>query len=57
MALRRFDLEVVRRWVEESCAAQGVVVKVARPEAVERAAALLREGRRPHRPGEGGPDA
>jgi len=40
---------VVRRWVEESCAAQGVAVKVTDEEAVGRVAALLGEGRRPHR--------
>ncbi|MCP3977512.1 MAG: hypothetical protein GY720_23755 [bacterium] len=57
MALNRVDLEVVRRWVEESCAAQGVVVKVAEPEAVERAAALLQEGRSPRRPREQAADA
>ena len=45
----KVDLEAVRLWVEESCAAQGVAVKVAEAEAVERAAALLREGRRPQR--------
>jgi hypothetical protein len=41
------DPEVVRRWVEESCEAQGVAVRVTDREAVERAATLLREGRRP----------
>ncbi len=57
MALN-FDLdEGMRRWVEESCTAQGVVVKVAEPEAVERAAALLREGRSAHRSDERAPDA
>jgi len=50
MALKRLDPEMVRRWVEESCAAQGVEVRVTEEEAVGRAAALLREGRRPHRP-------
>jgi hypothetical protein len=41
------DFEVVRRWVEASCAEQGVAVKVTEREAVARAAALLGEGRRP----------
>lgn len=45
----KVDLEAVRRWVEESCAAQGLAVKVAEAEALGRAAALLREGRRPKR--------
>lgn len=48
--MRRPDLEVVRRWVERWCAAQGVAAKVCEAEAVGRAAALLREGRRPQRP-------
>lgn len=56
MAVRRLDPEVVRRWVEEWCAAQGVAVKVAEAGAVERVAALLREGRRPHRPAGPPPD-
>lgn len=56
MALRPLDPEMVRRWVEESCAAQGVEVKVTEVEAVGRAAALLREGRRPHRPAGPSPD-
>jgi hypothetical protein len=42
--VRRLDPEVVRRWVEEWCAAQGVAVKVAEAGAVERVAALLRGG-------------
>jgi hypothetical protein len=42
--------EVVRRWVERSCAEQGVAAKVSDAEAVGRVAALLREGRRPPRP-------
>jgi len=50
MALKRPDPEVVRRWVEKWCAAQGVAVKVTEAGAVEGAAALLGEGRRPHRP-------
>ena len=41
MAVRRLDPEIVRRWVEESCPAQGVPVKAKDREAVERAAALL----------------
>ena len=52
----KVDLEAVRRWVEESCAAQGVAVKVAEAEALGRAAALLREGRRPQRPAQRAPD-
>jgi len=50
MAVKRLDPEVVRRWAEKWCAEQGVGVKVTEAEAVGRAAALLREGRRPHRP-------
>ena len=42
---------VVLVWVEESCAAQGLAVKVTEPEAVGRAATLLGEGCRPHAPG------
>ena len=56
MAVKRPDPEVVRRWVERWCAAQGVAVKVSEAEAVGRAAALLREGRRPHRPAGTSPD-
>jgi len=41
---------VVRCWVEESCAAQAVAVKVTDSEAVGRVAALLREGRHAPRP-------
>jgi hypothetical protein len=47
MALKPLDPEVVRRWVERWCEAQGVAVKVTGRQAVERAATLLREGRRP----------
>jgi hypothetical protein len=56
MAVTRPDPEVVRRWVEKWCARQGVEVKVTETEAVGRAAALLREGRRPHRPSGPSPD-
>jgi hypothetical protein len=56
MAVTRLDPEVVRRWVERWCAAQGVPVKVDEAEAVGRAAALLQEGRRPHRPAGTSPD-
>jgi hypothetical protein len=43
----RLDAGLVRRWVEASCRAQGLPVRVVEAEAVGRAAALLREGRRP----------
>lgn len=49
MAANPPDLDAVRLWVERSCANQDVPVKVTGMEAIERAAALLREGRRPHR--------
>jgi len=51
MAVTRPDLEVVQQWVARWCVAQGVGVKVADGEAVGRVAALLGEGRRPHRIG------
>jgi len=47
----RPDLEVVGQWVARWCAVQGVEVKVTDGEAAGRVAALLREGRRPHRIG------
>jgi len=50
MAVKRPDPEVIRRWVEDSCAQQEIEVTVTEAEAIGRAAALLREGRRPQRP-------
>jgi len=50
MVARSKVSEVVRRWVEESCAAQGVAVKVTDSEAVGWVSALLREGRHALRP-------
>jgi hypothetical protein len=41
------DPEMVRRWVEASCRAQGLPVGVSDGEATGRAGTLLREGRRP----------
>ena len=39
--------EMVRRWVERSCQAQGLPVGVSDEEATGRAGTLLQEGRRP----------
>lgn len=47
MAVKGPFPEVVRRWVERSCLAQGVAVRVTERGAVGRAGTLLREGRRP----------
>jgi hypothetical protein len=41
------DPAVVRRWVEESCATQGVPVKVTDPAALHRVGVLLSAGREP----------
>ncbi len=46
--VRRPDPEVVE-WIERLCAEQGVEVKITDTAAVERVAALLQEGRHPHR--------
>jgi hypothetical protein len=37
--------ERARRWVEESCAAQGIPVKISDPLTIRRVAEILREGR------------
>ncbi|MFH1330858.1 MAG: hypothetical protein ABIJ48_09450 [Actinomycetota bacterium] len=50
MAVRRFDPGVMRRWMVESCARQGVEVTVTEVEVLGRVSALLREGRRPQLP-------
>jgi len=39
------DYRTVRKWVEESCAAQGVPVKISDPVTIRDIAAILREGR------------
>jgi len=49
MALSTPEPETVRRWVTESCTAQDIEVKVRHGDAIGRVAALLREGRHPHR--------
>jgi hypothetical protein len=44
--VRSDDLaERARRWVQESCAAQGVAVKISDPQTIRRVAEILREGR------------
>jgi hypothetical protein len=52
MALKP-DPDVVGRWVEESCRAQGVEVKVTDPKTIEQVAVLLREGPGPASPAAG----
>jgi hypothetical protein len=53
MALKP-DPEAVRRWVEESCRAQGIEAKVTDPKTVEKIAVLLRESRKAASPRQAG---
>ena len=41
------DQEPVRRWIEESCAQQGVPVKITDPEVIRKVVILLTAGRDP----------